>query len=202
MGCEPKSHSKLHRDVIRYCHTAGFITESLTYHDNGRYDFVQALRMCDSPTAMAIRTREDGVAVHASGKRAFRFDCKTNDGKHPNMSLELFPLYLHMMDFLNYEDEFLYIYRDDAEKVEGGFWMSNLPLIDRIIVPASWAGTWIEHIARDFIRVATLSYGQDEIDLCVSNNVAGSGDPFVVVLRDELDRLFDWMELIDAKQGG
>ena len=117
------------------------------------------------------------------------------------MSIELFPLYLHLMDFVNYGDEFLYVYRDDHESIEGGFWVSNLPRIDKIIVPDYWAGTWIEDIARDFIRVATLSCGQEGIDLFVRSKVTGSGDPFVVVLRGELDRLFDWMQLIDAKQG-
>lgn len=187
-----ESHSSLETRVESYLTARGFIVEHKnTYHDAFDPKTVQLLQKINTPAALSIRGRADKVAVHTTRPIVFEYDAKSHVSQtHHNLTLEAMPLAHHVLDS-HIGARCLYVITD-ASGQDRGFWtIKGLP-IGKIHIPDRWSAQETADFEKYFksvfkgvpIHTGTKSYG--------------SGDPFVIIDRKQVEQMSDWRKLIDS----
>lgn len=193
---DPKNpfHKQLEAEVTEWLTGNGYIVESNTYHDERlekcpkRLAFIRRVVSMRNVNALIVRTRADRIALHPTKDISLCLEFKTIEGKYRNLCIEALPLAGHLASKCIGE-RCLYVFRDvaDGHQLEGCFW-THLPIpIDSLWIPPRQCpeGSPLDK----FLRQA---FPGIEV---IRQNVAGSGDPFIRIKREELRAPFifpDW----------
>lgn len=183
-------HAKLEQEVIDHLTATGFIVESNTYHDRLTPDFVKRAARMVNLTSLIVRTQADRVALHRDADFAFYLECKTISGPHANLAVEALPLAVHR-EKAKLGSRCLYVVRDVVpdREFEGSFWADKDIPMDALFVPKRFSNTELER---------RLIVGFPNLPVRHLDSVAGSGDPFVRVKREDFNKFMfpDWRTAI------
>lgn len=200
-----KTHADLDADMVACVGEHGGLCDCLAYHSSPNVAWVRALKEMRCPEAYHVRARADRLAVFPGINSCFDNEPKTHGGKSPhhNWAFEVLPLANHLHNLWTRLD-CLYAYRDPeyplatggTRTLECGFWVSDLPPLARILIPAVWSEPRNRHML-DFFRETFERFFPD-VPRREGVRVAPgwSKDPFVIVEREHLERLPHWADLI------
>lgn len=186
-------HAKLEDDVAEFLDSMGFLHDAATYHAAMRPEVVKRLQGLDTPTSLYLRGRADRVAVHKTLPICFEWECKTkaprwNDSRAGNgvdLTVEALPLAHHVMKS-RLGVRALYVYRDEFQNIECGFWNHQLPPIrDLWVTPRG-----------DGIKNYLFTVWPPDCFKYVFREVRNSNDPFVVFERSVILGLRNWRDQI------
>jgi hypothetical protein len=196
MSITPASprHKTLELKVSDYLKSKGYIVVSDTYHDVFDDGTIRLLSNRTNPTAFNIRTRSDGLAFHKTLSDCdFEFEIKTHDTNGEDVCIEMLPLAIHKMMRLYFAVRCVYII-EDANRIERGFSVWNIPEIRVIFIPDRWTPEQI----RFFKGVARHSFSSTQVQEI--RTTKGSGDPFVVIDKKVVETLPDWKTVLSVTQ--
>lgn len=183
------SHATLQDEVTAYLTRRGCRVLSMAYHDVLCAEDKLSLSKYSDPTGLYVRTAADHVALLPS-RQTCLIELKTNEGRYRNAAIEAFPLLLHMIHAKSAGIRCMYVYRDTINHFEGGWMASQLPPIDRIVIPNRFVGLMpqIESMASNFYQRLPIEIVRD---------TAGSNDPFVVIKQRDLEFMRDWHSIVN-----
>jgi hypothetical protein len=183
----------LENDVKEYLDTLDYDIGELTYHNVLPEQMIKRLRVLNDPTSLCIRTRADRIAVRRIDPPAtFYWEAKTHDGSEwHNMAIEAIPLINHIKEAES-KVRCLYVYRDDnlEKPIEVGFWVADMPPINKAIIPNRWNGEEAEYFKEEIGKYLNPR------KMIVGTNPKGTGDPFAVINEYYLRALPHWTDLI------
>jgi hypothetical protein len=191
-------HIQLEKDVSDYLHAKDYVTAPNAYHDIFPKAIIQRLSQSYCPTSLAIRGRADRLAVHTT--HSFEYEIKTHETATPgqqDLLIEALPL-CHHLAAAQLGVRCLYCYRNPHEdgdyETDYGFWVSNLPQIEVIMIPPRWRPTEIRWLRMMF---------QKWLPRCqiveMRTGTLGTDDAFAKINRATVIRLPHWQRLIDAE---
>lgn len=170
--------------ITTYLEELNFLVDEATYHEVMKEETRERLRVLYTPTSLYIRGRADRIAVHKVVRLCIMWEAKTNNGNYRNMAMEALPIVNHLKTGVRC----LYLYWDVVDGFEGGFWVNELPPIDRILLPNRWDAGMVKYFGAEFDRwlpgVPVVPTGRN----------SGSGTPFIIIKRADRDVLFDWRQ--------
>jgi hypothetical protein len=202
-----QNHAGLEADVIEHLVRCGYDVEKVAYHDVMSDPAARTLSLLDTPTSLAVRTRADLVAYN--DQDCFYVECKTKmesrtkpgEGNYEDMTVEAFPLALHHAESY-FGVDCLYVYRDQYQSLEVGFWCSDLPPIRSLhytkrsehLVPYL-KKIWREYEPK-YLPGAPWQWSADYFNI---GHNCGSGDAYVIVDVETLQELPYWQSMINNR---
>jgi len=199
-------HAKLQSDVTLWLESNGYSCADFTYHENINRRTSSLLSLTDNETSLHVRTREDHLAIHEriekigphNDRFTFQYELKTkgcnrrdeSKGNGVDMTVEVFPMVCHWLLAVNMNVQCLYIYRDEFQDIECGFWSDDIPTIRQLWIPPRGLHLKDRILKADWLNGVPI----------VERGCGGSGDPFVIVDVSVLRQLPHWQELIERKR--
>jgi len=177
-----------------YSECSGFYTFDLTYHSVLDDELKELVAHTFNPTTLHIRGKSDRIAIHYEYPISFKWESKTHESsKHHDMTLELLPLAQHIRNCAM-GVRCLYGYRSPYDGRDYGFWAKETPRPRVVMIPTNrWTKEGVEY----FKSIAELVFDPKTIKyISVSR---GSGDPFVIIDKEEKEKMADWKDLIDRE---
>ena len=167
-------HAALEAEIIFVAEGYGWLVGAATYHAAMPDPVKLALSRCYDVAALYVRARADRVAV--KGPRCILFEAKTNPGKWLRASIEALPL----VHYIRLGMPCLYIYRDVKDGYEAGFWTTDMPTIEVVMIPDRWSAAMRTFFTTQFRSV------WPEVEIASIPSTNGSGDPYVCITREAL----------------
>jgi len=200
MDITPEScidHQSLEVRIRTLLRDLGFLTVEETYHTIMPLEIKTALQNMYNPTALYLRGRADGVAIHPTLNIAFEWEAKTHvSTRYHDMTLEALPVCHHIAKS-QLGAECIYCYHNPHTGHEKGFWSYNLPAIRELVIPGRWTDSqrlWFEVTFRKFLP--------GDITIRHTESNKGSGDPFIIIDESTVNELVSWRDLILTASGG
>ena len=219
MSILDRNHDKREGQVSDYLKENGFaVLPPTTYHEQIKEpQLKKLLGFRFTPTAQYIRAKADQMAIHLQTTATFLYEVKANykPQKNPEfpLQIEMMPLVYHRLMIpvgircliVVFEE----IPGDSANAF--GFWVDELPAPAKIVIPARWRQQKRQHGDKHewYKRIATLAFP----DIYINEHPAsyelggeiipwrwnGSGDPYVILAKKDIDGMCDWRELIQEE---
>ncbi len=170
----------------------GFYSTSLTYHSALPTNVAEILRNRYSPTAWYLRHRADRIAVHTTQPLEFEWEIKTrHQQKYENLAMEAIQVCYNKAK-VPLGVRCLYIYSDPFLKFECGFWASDMPPIDVVLIPeCRWSAEQIAWFGAQFD-----TYLPGVRRRIIHSTSSGSNTPLAVINHSALAELPDWREVV------
>lgn len=183
------NHKRLEYVVLDYLQERGYSVTSSTYHDVMPKDVKTRLSRVFTFTSLYVRGRADRLAIHNTKDIVFEWEAKTHaNSKYSDLTIEVLPLLHHFIkSWLNVRC--LYVISVNGK--EGGFWVDALPPIREIRIPNSL--NW-EPLHGQLLEAINFVFHNPKIINPSPSN--GSGDPFVVIDKTEVENMPHWKTLI------
>jgi len=201
-------HTKLHDEFLHECVKPflvdhGFYPMTLAYHDltpregsgwhpRGYAHASECLREKTCPTSIFLKHSSDAIAVSKVADCSFMVEVKVTPEEQDsgNMAMEALPLLSHVEAWKWRGVRCLYVHWDESEKTHHGFWTSNVPYWDNVLIPIrntkrekDWYVRLVRNLAPDHgVRFTTSNWG--------------SGEPFMCIRERILKSVPDWRDLV------
>lgn len=186
-----KPHGDLEKRVGEELERLGYYNVALTYHSALPKEVADLLSRRYSPTALYIRGRADRLAIHKTIPVEFEWEVKTAlNPRYQNMAVEALPL-IHHINKMRLGVSCLYAYHNPYTNHHAGFWVEELPEICAVNIPSRWSRDTVQWFTDVFKR----QWPTAPINLTTYK--AGSGDPYVLIHSEVVERLSHWQTLID-----
>lgn len=182
-------HTNLESRVKSYLDESGYHVYESTYHSVLPDVLKRLLSRRFSMTALYLRGRADRIAMHKIIPVEFEWEAKTHASQQYNdLTIELLPL-VHHISKSALGVRCLYVF--DVNGNEGGFWAHELPTVRQIHLPPRQE---YKNILWNFENMADKYFRGVPV---YRSGSGGSGDPFVIFDKSEIQALRHWQDLID-----
>lgn len=186
-------HDAMQSYVCKWLSGQGFYVMGLPYHDILSEDLQKILARSYTPTALYLRSRADRFAIHKEKECEFEVEIKTiptNKGGKTrlNLAVEAYPFALSVA-LAKSGVRKLYVSYHEESKRHFGFWLHELPFIEKLIVPPRSA-----YSAETLAYIVSACYHHLGRIHTTSQRVKGSGDPYLLIPIDA--DLPDWRDLV------
>lgn len=185
-------HDKLQAEVTAFVRSLGFLTATREYHKLYKEDrkLIDAMHRNYHPSCLHVRGGSDMIAIHENRQLAFEYEVKTRErNDYHDILIEALPLAHHLAG-VRLGSECLYVQRDVTLNEDVGFLVSRCPPIRDILIPERWSAEVMDW----FGRVLGKAFPQATVQQMPKND--GSGDPYVLIVRESFDNLPSWKDLI------
>ena len=200
-------HDEFEQEVVAWLRGSGWVVPpSVTYHDVFEPHMARALAARFDATSLSIRGQADRVAFLQGAEQSVRVEIKTVGERHRNLAVELFAFAEHMVR-ARMGCECVYTVRHDDGR-EYGFRVGPdiLDAVAAVLVPYRWTDDQLSGLIEVTTPALASALRQEPIKYVrAPDPLRGSGDPFVLIPSDRLDRFDDWPDVfreLETTAGG
>lgn len=194
-----KWHKELEYGINKRLSYSNFYIGCISYHEVLSRDLQEVLRFNNSLTALAIRAQADRFAIHKKKSNiTFEYELKTHENfKYDDLTLELIPLFKHIGKNVSNGVDCLYVYWNPLEEnsLPKGFWadLNGLPKVE--ICFSTKRYEYLE----DWFKNQCAKYFPEAKFKIIEGTESGSNDPFLIIKKNEVDKMKSWRECILEK---
>ena len=183
-------HNSFEKEVNLFLIEKDFLTDTVTYHNKMGEEIGKRLCNSRNPLAIYLRHRADRIAIHKELDIVFDWEVKThNNPDKEGLCIDLISLAVHFTIHSSmFNADCLFAYKNPYNDREVGFWISQMPDIKAIFLNVNRPNL-------EWYRKLAEFYFPDK-DIVEISNSFGSGDPFVVIKEETLNKLLHWKILI------
>lgn len=200
--CLSRPHDKVYERVVSVLKENNYEVLEFVYHGRLTEEEQEMLRNCFSKECLFLRCLPDLLAI--KGNKTVFLEAKSKSRRYPNLAIELFPfaVYYILSEELNLD--IIYVY---GEEIDNYIRLKFLSVKDvakfcrRVIITDKFdetINTYLLRFSTEKLGIQPEFKRKEEI-LKRKNQFesVGSSDPFILILKEDLDKLKDFNEFFN-----